>query len=627
MTIFGKINLLMINILKKNTYLFSVFAVLAIFIFTALPAQAAPKKGFEAELLNTKLLYPMTPGENKMISFAFKNIGTTTWKNTGRGFISIYTQNPKYRVSDFKTDSWFDYTQAAILKEKSVAPGQVGHIELTLKAPSIERLYEESFQLAAENVTWVPGGSFVLKLDVKEKGEEKTKRSEREVVDIADKATEGLSAMVLLRSAKQVVAKAGEEVSFKVGIKNTGTVVWNSREIRSSDIVIASINTKNDSWVSPNRVVVKTAGTVFPGTLDFIDFKFNAPLSKGNHTVRYYLAVNDTIVPDFEIDIPVEVTTGSPEIIDNPLAIPEIATQAEVMISEPIVRIGIFIVDEETSWQVEVSCNSDWNLMAGNGALLAQEKANEVVTAFYKKQRYYFNRGRGLEETEQYLRFVPVSKDAICTVQNFDRRKTRRAGFADNQFRDVLELRYNPTKDRTWIINELPIEEYLYGLAETSNVSHHEFKKALLTIARTYALYHFERATKHKEEFFHMNAYADDQVYKGYEYEIRNSNIKLAAQDTEGIVVTYEGRTALTPYFSRSNGRTKAWSEVWGGDVAWIKSVPTPCDAKRGYTLWGHGVGLSATEALCMANDGSSWDAILKYFYQGVGLTNRWRKE
>ncbi|HRH32516.1 MAG TPA: SpoIID/LytB domain-containing protein, partial [bacterium] len=185
-----------------------------------------------------------------------------------------------------------------------------------------------------------------------------------------------------------------------------------------------------------------------------------------------------------------------------------------------------------------------------------------------------------------------------------------------------LEVRYNETYDRTWVINELKMEYYLRGLAETSNVSHIEFQKSLLTAARTYAFYHWQRATKHKAEGYHVDAYLD-QVYRGYSQEAITPRITEAVEATRGQIVTYNGATAITAYFSRSDGRTRDWSEVWGGDVPWSKGVAVPCD--EGKTLWGHGVGMSASGALCMANNGQTWDSILKYFYTGVDLGKKWK--
>jgi stage II sporulation protein D len=162
----------------------------------------------------------------------------------------------------------------------------------------------------------------------------------------------------------------------------------------------------------------------------------------------------------------------------------------------------------------------------------------------------------------------------------------------------------------------------LYGLAETSNISHMEYQKALVTVARTYATYHWERATKYKNEYFTISSYSWDQVYNGQGHADRAPRIVQAVDDTRGIIVTYEGDVAVTPYFSHSDGRTRSWSEVWGGDVPWCQSVEVPTDVGR--ALWGHGVGLSAYGALAMANDGSTFEEILKYFYQGIDLNVHW---
>ncbi|MBI4437332.1 hypothetical protein HY631_00010 [Candidatus Uhrbacteria bacterium] len=608
-------------------------------------ADAAAKNGFEAlQVVAPKVGFTMAPGEEQQVLVGFKNIGTKAWKNSGASYVSIYTYDPKYRVSDFRAGDWVDYTQAALLKETSVPVGGVGNIYLTLKAPKSEGTYEETFQLAAEDTAWIPGGEFTLTIQVDDgEGAEgpvvsseggsasvgSLGGSERDALADGEASPEagGLSATVLLRSAKTIQAKAGEEITYKVGVKNTGTMTWVKREIVTADLAIAAVasdETRHASWVSDTKLIVNEAGLVKPGGVDFFSFTFTAPSQNGTHTVSYQIAVNDEVIPHFEINIPVTVTGGSKDIKDEPLSVNEEDVQAQRLIDEPVMRIGLLIVDAETDWQVEVSCDSPWKLMDAEGGLLGKMDAGDMVRAFYKNQRYYFNRGKGIEQTHKVLRFVPEAEDAVCTVENFDRRKTRGAAYALNQFRDVLELRYNSAHDRTWLINELPLEEYLYGLGETSNASHEQFKKALITVARTYALYHWERGTKHADEYFHMNAYADDQVYFGYQYETIHPLIKEAVDDTRGVTVNYDGRTALTPYFSRSDGRTRSWSEVWGGDVAWLKGVAAPCDKRRGYTLWGHGVGMGATEALCMANEGSDWEEILNYFYTGIDLNKRW---
>jgi hypothetical protein len=471
------------------------------------------------------------------------------------------------------------------------------------------------FELASEKTTWIPGSVVTLHVNVEKPAE--TVSSSTNAQSVSHTLVNGLSAMVLLRSQKTVTADGGERIQFKVGMKNTGSIAWTKREIRSQD----TFATAAVSDANPIRLALNATGSTEPGAIDFLSFEFVTPPTKGVYTLKYAFAANDVVLPDAEIVIPVEVTSDAADVLNAP-----VIHESELFnqIQEPLLRIGVLIVDEETDNQVKISCNQDWKLIDGNGALLAEQLANQSITAFYKNNRYYFNRGQGLEQSSFYLRFVPNSDTSVCKIENFDKRVTRRAGYAENTFRNILELRYNSSKDRTWVINEVKIEDYLAGLGETSEYSDFEFKKTLITIARTYALYHWERATKHAKEFFHMNSSADDQVYRGYEYEVNNPSIRTSAQATRGVTVTYAGKTAITPYFSRSDGRTRDWGEVWHGTVAWIKSVPTPCDASKGLKLWGHGIGLSASEALCMAKNGKKWDEILHYFYQDVDLLKRW---
>ena len=53
------------------------------------------------------------------------------------------------------------------------------------------------------------------------------------------------------------------------------------------------------------------------------------------------------------------------------------------------------------------------------------------------------------------------------------------------------------------------------------------------------------------------------------------------------------GAQVITPYFTWSDGRTRSWTDVWGGSTKpWLVSVEAPYDV--GKNLYGHGVGMSA---------------------------------
>ncbi|MBI5794210.1 hypothetical protein HZA87_03965, partial [Candidatus Uhrbacteria bacterium] len=269
--------------------LISLFLALGGFFLLPGSAEAAAKNGFEALPVSMpKAGFTVVPGEETQVLMTFKNIGTKTWKNSGSSYVSIYTYDPKYRVSDFRGSDWVDYTQAALLKESSVAVGGLGSIYLTLKAPKSEGTYEETFQLAAEDMAWIPGGEFTLTIKVDDGVDDEStdpglSLGEAEEVSLADgeasPESNGLSATVLLRSAKSVSAKAGEKITYKVGVKNTGTVTWKIREVVTSDFTIATSHkddTAHASWVSSTQLVVNDTGSVKPGGVDFFTFAFTA---------------------------------------------------------------------------------------------------------------------------------------------------------------------------------------------------------------------------------------------------------------------------------------------------------------------------------------------------------------
>lgn len=601
------------NFLKKLTTLAVLAAILLSF---------APFKTNAATLSTTRVSttgggnITLNPGEVKNITVTFQNTGSTTWKNDGPGYISLYTYAPKYRTSLFDPGTWLSASQVKRMIEPSVAPKGTGTITFQLRAPQKEGVYKEGFNLASEGTAWIPGGEFALNVTVKKTSSTPSTSS---TPASSTSSTSGYSATLITQTANAMKVKAGKTVSFTALFKNTGSTTWTNFGLKAPDLSLASTSSPNfthSTW-NGSQIALLTGKTVKPGDTAQVDFFFAAPKNNGTFTAKFQLTANDVSVPEAFVELPVTVTDGAREILNAP-RVEEDTTQ---YIDEPTIRVGILIIDEETENEVYVtSYESDFELRNADGALLGDYKKGTKVRAAYENGRYVY--GDDKERSSSPLRFVPKTDHAVMTITNFDARVTRHSSKANNTYRNVLEIRYNDTYDRTWVINELKMEYYLRGLAETSNVSHIEFQKALLTAARTYAFYHWQRASKHRAEGYHVDAYLD-QVYRGYSQEEVTPRITEAVEATRGQIVTYNGETAITAYFSRSDGRTRDWSEVWGGDVPWSKGVPVPCDA--GKTLWGHGVGMSASGALCMANQGQTGEQILKHFYTGIELAKKWQ--
>lgn len=601
--------------LARIATMFVAFLFGAHLAFSALPAHAATFKALRVTQSGNGVL-TMAPDEVKEVTVTFQNQGDVTWKNDGYGYFSVYTYEPKYRKSVFDPATWLGPTQVKRIQEASVAPKGTATVAFQLHAPKTEGTYTETFALASESTAWVEGGSFTFVISVK------TPEVAAEEEDASGElaSDDGLAAKLAMQSANKAKLTAGKSVLLTVGFTNTGTKTWTSVGLRTPSVGMATTEAStftHPSWSGQQLAYAEQ--TVKPGETGYVTFSLTAPKTNGTHTARFQFAANDIAIDDAFVELPVEVTGGAREAVRAEKVIDEDTN----LIDEPIIRVGVLIIDEETDNEtVMTSYESDFELRDINGNLLGEVTKGTEVTARYENGKYVFDRGRGEETSTYALRWVPKTANAVMTITNFDRRVTRGSANADNTFRGVLELRYNDHKERAWIINELPMEYYLRGLAETSNISHMEYQKALLSAARTYAFYHWTRATKHAKEYFHVDAYAD-QVYKGYGQEQRTPRLTEALELTRGQVVTYNGETAITAYFSRSDGRTRDWSEVWGGDVPWSKGVAVPCD--EGKVLWGHGVGMSASGALCMANNGMLWDDILKYFYTGIELDQRWK--
>jgi len=606
----------MLSFLKKALFTSLVVA----FIASSIPLRAfAATESYSALRVTTTGggTLTMAPGEVKNIGITFQNTGKDTWENDGAGYISLYTHGPKYRVSVFDPGTWLSASQVKRLGEASVKPGATGSLLFALRAPATEGTYKETFALASEDKAWVTGGSFTLNIKV-----QKAVAAAVTPSTSSTPASSGYSATVTAQTATKLKVLAKKQVSFMAVIQNTGTKTWKSVGLSSSAMNIASAGAtaddfRNKTW--DGAQVAMLSQSVKPGESATVQFFFTSPATSGARTAKFQITADGQAVPDAFVEIPVEVTGGAAEVINAPAN--ENDTPALDLIPEPTIRVGVLIVDEETEDELYVtSFESDFELRDTDGQVLGSYTKGTKVHAKYVNGKYLY--GENDAKSTKPIRFVSSTPNAVMTITNFDRRITRKAAKAYNTFRNVLEVRYNTKHDRVWVINELPVELYLRGLAETSNVSPMEYQKALMTAARTYAYYHFTHASKHAPEGYHVDAYLD-QVYWGYGQEEQTPRITEAVESTKGKIVTYEGATAITPYFSRSDGHTRDWSDVWAGNVPWVKGVPVPCD--EGKTLWGHGVGMSASGALCMANQGMTFEEILKHFYTGIDLTKKWK--
>ena len=230
---------MMSNLMKKLT---SVGLLLALFA-SVLPWAAREVQA--ASLSTTRVSTTgggnivMAPGEVKTITVTFQNTGSSTWKNDGSGYISLYTYGPKYRTSSFDPGTWLSPSQVKRLIEPSIAPSATGTIAFQLRAPSTEGSYTETFNLASEDTAWIPGGEFALKITIKKPIASAPVTSGSSSTASADAAI-GYTAQLVAQTASSLRVRAGRTISFTTLFENTGSQTWSSFGMKAPDVNLAS---------------------------------------------------------------------------------------------------------------------------------------------------------------------------------------------------------------------------------------------------------------------------------------------------------------------------------------------------------------------------------------------------
>lgn len=298
------------------------------------------------------------------------------------------------------------------------------------------------------------------------------------------------------------------------------------------------------------------------------------------------------------------------------LALP-VSAQSIGQVPEPHIRVGLW---KPTNFVQFRSEEADYDIYDGE-TKVGTLPVNRLGVLKYENGEYIF-KGAGLElRSAVYFRLEPVDNPhAVFALVNWQRSVKSYPYDNFNEYRGALEYRLTQSGETMYAINDVLFEDYVAGVYEASNGAPLEYLKALMTAARTYAFYVQQHTTKHDKRNFDVVATTGDQLYVGAVLEAVAPRIKEAAGATRGFFATYQNDVIITPYFSRSNGKTKSWKQVWGGKgKPWLISVAADYDA--GWSQFGHGVGMSQRDAFVRAkHEGLDWQALLQYYYTGVEI-------
>ena len=139
-----------------------------------------------------------------------------------------------------------------------------------------------------------------------------------------------------------------------------------------------------------------------------------------------------------------------------------------------------------------------------------------------------------------------------------------------------------------FVINELPFETYVQGIAEVPRDWPMAALRAQVIAARTYALGRLGAGDPDLD--YDLCATDACQVYRGMQVSHGpwGPRWRAAVDETRGLALLYEGRPASTLYFSTSNGRTYGNEEVFegAGPLPYLRGVEERDDGASPLSRW-----------------------------------------
>lgn len=417
----------------------------------------------------------------------------------------------------------------------------------------------------------------------------------------------------------------GDSQSVTVAYLNTGNVTWNQKDVVFQRLPAAASSFVADNWLSALQPVSLTETSVKPNEVGHFTFTVKkntaatretesfAPMVKGLGRIRGS-AATITIQTSSVADA-TDSTTSSTSAIARPEALSSSILSASATTSTdtskgPTIRIRLGFVSDDVN--------------VGGGKFQIQKDSKVLFTGSFAD----FQKSK-LKDGDFY-RVVPL-ENTILEIPNWQRNASSKYNY--NKFRGVLEIRR--IGEDLVVIDELPLETYLRGIAEPSPKDPDAKQEVMTLLTRSYA-YYYTQASHRKfpgKPYDGSDSPAEFQQYLGYNYEIL-SNFPKWVEKTQGKILTYNGNAVKTPYFTSSAGKTKSAADAgWNAkDFPFVKVVEDPWSCGLTSSVIGtayscpekargHGVGLSGMGAAGLAREGKTVMEIVNYFYTGLAVT------
>ena len=416
--------------------------------------------------------------------------------------------------------------------------------------------------------------------------------------EMAAKAASPWRASVVTEALPQV-APPGSTARFLVEITNTGSIAWAPT---GGERFALSYYWKGDQPLDADGEPLRFAipNSVAPGSVITLQVDIPVPDKPGQFTLFWDGRVGESWLSD------IGLVSGSARI--------QVGNQI------PEVRVGILELGpaNEEDLQATISATAAFAVKTISGTDIASLDAEVRVVTTYSDGMYKLE----ISGREPVLVTEPVlfttSPEGLMIVDEIQ---------PGSMYRGSFEFRHSPKLESSWLINILPMDDYLAGLIEQGEYAPWESLKASVITFRSYAVAVQSRTRKKNLEPFDLASsttrtpsyFTRHQFYVGVRRDYQGGRLRAAIEETRGRVITFEGAAIEAVYFSQAGGRTYTWADTWGPPGrAWAIGVDDPISA--GWTQIGHGVGMPLRSANALASQGYAAEQILKKYYSGVEL-------
>ena len=558
--------------------------------------------------------------ESTRVTFTLTNTGNVTWY-PGQILLASTTKDSLFVTGNMLTRS-------------PVAPGRNAQFEIVFKAGMTAGRFEEKIRLILRDA----GGNQIQSrtsqdFNFRVKGLPQLRTGEK----------------LIFMGSSDTTLKGKEKKRMWIEIQNNSNAIWTrtgTTRVHIATLNAPSMNVKN---------VVMQKATVKPGETTKVYFDLTAPEKNGDYFINFifrhgtYRLLKQPMRFEYKVNSSDAGARTQARMETVPYTGPlpvanDTSVQPKKYANEGITNKSkvISTAEENLGENIRVALSfrghplisADSNIRiydrTGNHLNSGIPITGKRISISYENDRYIVRFGNKRITTDKYIRIG--SDNGILKINNFENRPAWNPDLNDNEFRGVLEIQWledaqHPEGGEFRVINELPLEQYLYGIGEVSNGDPTEKIKTIAVLARTYAKYYIDRRGQADAKFPRKPYDLDDdpdvsQKYLGYGLEKRSPKIKRAVDATRGQVVEYEGEVVKTPYFNSTDGTaTRSAEDVWGWThTPYLVSVSDPlCEATA---FNGHGVGLSGCGATQAAQRGYSFKDIIKYYYTGVEIAD-----